>query len=158
MEEAYNALAWVHHLSNHQAPTEATAVKLLLQGHQRQLGRPVRFDELIQIKAHEIQIYPNSVVHSIPSNKTNQLCNGIEVVITRTGSQLCPVRSLERFMPKAGIALLDSQAIFRPIVRTKLGKKIRNSRRHTYSRLRECFKGKLKAPVQKFGLHSLREG
>ena len=39
VEEAYNALAWAHHLGNQQALTEATTVKLLLQGLQRQLAR-----------------------------------------------------------------------------------------------------------------------
>ena len=144
VEEAYNTLAWVHHLGNQQALTEAATVKLLLQGLQRQLARPIRkkkpitvdmftsivadaeqsgsladlrlataslisyagflcFDELIQIKAQEIQ-YPKSVVISIPRSKTDQLRNDAEVVITRTGSQLCPVRSLEKYMSQAGIA------------------------------------------------------
>ena len=202
VEEAYNAVAWAHHLGNQQTPTEAATVKLLLQGLQRQLARPIRkkkpitvdmltsivadaeqsgsladlrlataclisyagflrFDELIQIKAQEIQIYPNSAVISIPRSKTDQLRNGAEVVITRTGSQLCPVRSLEKYMSQAGIAPSDSQAIFRPIVRTKLGEKLRNSGSLTYSRLRECFKEKLKAlgfPAEQYGLHSLRAG
>ena len=121
----------------------------------------LHFDELMQIKAQEIQIYPNSVVISIPRSKTDQLRNGAEVVIAKTGSQLCPVRSLEKYMLQAGIAPSDSQAIFRPIARTKLGEKLRNSGRLTYSRLRECFKEKLKAlgfPVEQYGLHSLRAG
>ena len=41
VEEAYNALAWAHHLGNQQAPTEAATVKLLLQGLQRELARPL---------------------------------------------------------------------------------------------------------------------
>ena len=202
VEEAYNAQAWAHHLGSQPTPTEAAAVKLQLQGLQRQLAKPVqkkklitveilasivedaeqsgsladlhlataclisyagflRFDELIQIKAFEIQVYPSSMVISIPRSKTDQLRNGAEVVIARTGSQLCPVRLLEKYMAQASIAPSDSQTIFRPIVRTKSGEKLRDSGRLTYSRLRECFKRKLEAlgfPVKQFGLHSLRAG
>ena len=72
-----------------------------------------------------------------------------------------PSQVTKKYMSQAGIAPSDSQAIFRPIVRTKLGEKLRNSGRLTYSRLRECFKEKLKAlgfPVEQYGLHSLRAG
>ena len=43
----------------------------------------------------------------------------------------------------------------------KLGEKLRDTGKLTYTRLRECFKGKLKAvgfSAEQFGLHSLRAG
>ena len=138
VEEAYNALAWAHHMGDQPAPTESATVKLTLQGLQRQLARPVQkkkpinvemlaaivadaeqsnsladlrlatacllsyagflhFDELVQIKAQEIQITDSFMIVSIPRSKTDQLRSGKEVVIARTGSQLCPVKALERY-------------------------------------------------------------
>ena len=202
VEEAYNAIAWAHRVGDQQAPTESAAVKLTLQGLQRQLAKPVqkkkpitaemlasivtdaeqsnsladfrlataclisyagflRFDELVQIKAQEIHIYDNYMTISIPRSKTDQLRSGKEVVIARTASQLCPVKAVESYLSRAGIVPSDNRPIFRPIVKTKLGEKLRDTRRLTYSRLRECFKEKLKAlgfPAEQFGLHSLRAG
>jgi len=202
VEEAYNALAWAHHIGDQRAPTESAAVKLTLQGLQRQLARPVQkkkpitigilsaivaeaeksnsladlrletaclisyasflqFDELVQIKRQEIQISESYMSISIPRSKTDQLHNGKEVVIARVGSQLCPVRALEKYLSQANIAPSDNRVIFRPIVKTKLGEKLRDSGRLTYTRLRECFKEKLKSlgfPAEQYGLHSLRAG
>ena len=39
-----------------------------------------------------------------------------DVVIARIGSQLCPVKGLERYLLQASITLSDDQAIFGPIV------------------------------------------
>ena len=202
VEEAYNALAWAHHMGDQPAPTESATVKLTLQGLQRQLARPVqkkkpinvemlaaivadaeqsnsladlrlatacllsyagflRFDELVQIKAQEIQITDSFMIVSIPRSKTDQLRSGKEVVIARTGSQLCPVKALERYLLQASIFPSDDQAIFRPIVKTKFGEKLRNTGRLSYTRLRECFKAKLTAlgfPAEQFCLHSMRAG
>ena len=72
-----------------------------------------------------------------------------------------PVKELESYLLRASIVLSDSRPIFRPIVKSKLGEKLRDTGRLTYTRLHECFKGKLKAlgfPVEQFGLHSLRAG
>ena len=46
-------------------------------------------------------------------------------------------------------------------MKTKQGDKLRDTGRLTYTRLRECFKEKLKAPgftAEQFGQHSLRVG
>ena len=202
VEEAYNALAWAHRIGDQQSPTESAAVKLTLQGLQRQLAKPIqkkkpitveilaaivtdaeksnsladlrlatacllsyagflRFDELVQIKAQEIHMSDNHITISIPRSKTDQLRGGKEVVIVRTASQLCPVKALEKYLSRAGIAPSDNEAIFRPIMKTKQGDRLRDTGRLTYTRLRECFKEKLKAlgfPAEQFGLHSLRAG
>ena len=42
VEEVYNAIAWAHRVGDQQAPTESAAVKLTLQGLQRQLAKPVQ--------------------------------------------------------------------------------------------------------------------
>ena len=51
--------------------------------------------------------------------------------------------------------------ILRPIVKSKHGEKLRESGSLSYTRLRECFKGKLKSLgflAECHGLHSLRGG
>ena len=80
------------------------------------------------------------VTISIPRSKTDQLRGSKEVTIVRTTSWLCPVKALEKYLSRAGIAPSDNQAIFRPIVKTKQGDKLRNTWRLTYTRLCEYFK------------------
>ena len=48
----------------------------------------LRFDELVPIKAQEIDMYGGYMTTAIPGTKTDQLCSGKEVVIARTSSQL----------------------------------------------------------------------
>ena len=86
----------------------------------------------------------NHITISIPRSKTDQLRGGKKVVIVRTASQLCPVKALEKYLSRAGIAPSDNEAIFRPIMKTKQGVRLRDTGRLTYTRLRECFKEKLK--------------
>ena len=73
------------------------------------------------------------------------------------------MKELESYLSQAGIVLSDNRPIFRPIVKSRLGEKLRGTVRLTYTRLHECFKEKLKAlaigfPAEQFGLHSLRAG
>ena len=121
----------------------------------------LRFNELVHIKAVDIKVKESFMSIQIPQSKTDQLRKGSEVVISRTGSRLCPVSILEKYMARAGIDQSDARFIFRPITKSVRGEKLRESGCLTYSRLRECFKSKLNElgfPSQQYGLHSLRAG
>ena len=64
-------------------------------------------------------------------------------------------------MRMAGIDQHSELHLFRAILRSKYGEKLRPSGRITYSTLRELFKKKLVElghPPDRFGLHSLRPG
>ena len=60
---------------------------------------------------------------------TMQLRDGAWVVIARTGSVLCPVEMLKRYMHMAGRTIENRQdrLLFRAIVNTKEGQRLRNS-------------------------------
>ena len=98
---------------------------------------------------------------SIPKSKTDQLRKRDEVIVATTSSKLCPVSILQKYMAFAGIRPEDTCLIFRPVVKTKHGEKLRESGSLSYTTLRECFKEKLESlgfPAESYGLHSLRAG
>ena len=93
----------------------------------------------------------------IPQSKTDQLQKGREVVVSWTGSKLCPVSIIEKYMARTCIAHSDASFIYCPITKSVRGEKLRESGCLTYSRLRECFKAKLDElgfPSQQYGLCS----
>ena len=88
---------------------------------------------------------------------------GGEVLTVRSGSHICLVAMLEKYMAKAGtcISLISWLCLFREITRTARGEMFRASGSISYARLRELFKMKLQElgynPAN-YGLHSLRAG
>ena len=202
IEEAYNAISWVHAMASCDSPTESQFVRTVMQGLQRNLAKPVtkklpvttemlgaivddakksgsladwrlatacvisyaaflRFDELVHIRAADVKFNDEFMTISIPKSKTDQLRKGDEVIVAKTSSKLCPVSILQKYMAFAGIRPEDTCLIFRPVVKTKHGEKLRESGSLSYTRLRECFKAKLESlgfPAESYGLHSLRAG
>ena len=64
-------------------------------------------------------------------------------------------------MYRTGMASNDEHFLFRPIQKTKMGEKLRESGKISYTCLRGLFRKKLEElgfPVEVFGLHSLRAG
>ena len=97
----------------------------------------------------------------IVSSKTDQFRQGDELLVARTNTPTCPVTMLERFMCRTGMASNDERFLFRPIQKTKMGEKLRESGKISYTCLRGLFckkLGELGFPVEVFGLHSLRAG
>ena len=70
----------------------------------------------------------------IESSKTDQLRGGAWVVIVRTDSLLCPVAMLKRYMRMANITGACEKCLFRAIVNTKNGQKLRESGGVSYTR------------------------
>ena len=121
----------------------------------------LRSDELISLRPCDIKISSNMMTVTIRHSKTDQLRKGDEVLIARTSTCTCPVTMLERYMELADIAPSSDSFLFRAVVRTKEGEKLRQSGKLGYSTLRELFKKKLVElgyPAEQFGLHSLRAG
>ena len=73
----------------------------------------------------------------IESSKTDQFRDSVWVVIARTGTPLCQVAMLERYMHMANISDTHDKCLFRPIVNTKNGQKLRESGAVSYTRMRE---------------------
>ena len=97
----------------------------------------------------------------IPKSKGDQLRQGDEVLIARTGSRTCPVAMLERYMTRTATPQDDQRFLFRPIHRSKNGEEPRSTGKISYSCLRDLFRKKLSSlgfNVNDFGLHSMRSG
>ena len=65
----------------------------------------LRYDELSKLRLCDISIYESHMELFIESSKTDQLRQGAVVVIARTGTSLCPVAMLERYVRMSAITL-----------------------------------------------------
>ena len=100
------------------------------------------------------------MVIQIPQSKTDQLRQGNEVVISRSGTITCPVAMIEHYINRANINLSSEQFLFRPIVNAKTPR-LRDNGKLSYSRLSELLKEKLTNlgfRAVEFSPHSLRAG
>ena len=122
----------------------------------------LRFDELSKLRVCDISIFRDHLELFIESSKTDQLRQGATVVIARTGSRLCPVAMLERYLHVAAVELNASeQFLFRGIVHTKNGMRLREKGGLSYTTVRETVLDKFQAiglDRKHYGLHSLRAG
>ena len=202
VEEACNAVSWVHASAGLSSPSVDPFVKATLEGLQRSLAKPVvkkepvtvdmleaivkdvdksgtlmdlrlatacllafsgflRFSELICLRPCDFEVSREMMKIKIIQSKTDQLRQGDELVIARTGNPTCPVAMLERYMNRTGMSWEEQRYLFRPIQRTKNGESLRQSGKISYTCLRDLFKKKiadLGLPPSNFGLHSLRAG
>ena len=77
-----------------------------------------QFDELAKICDSNIIMYKEHMENFIELSKTNQLRDSAWVVIAHTGTPLCPVAMLERYMHMANISDTRDKCLFRAIVNT----------------------------------------
>ena len=97
----------------------------------------------------------------VESSKTDQLREGAWVVIARTQNKLCPVAMLERYCELASVTGEQEKFLFRGLVTTKNGSRLRSTGGLSYTRAREVVLDMLTAiglDKKQFGLHSLRSG
>ena len=84
----------------------------------------MRFDELIETRPSDIIFSEQMITVKILKSKGDQLQQGDEVLIARTGSRICPVAMLERCMTRTATPREDQRFLFRPIQRSKNGKEL----------------------------------
>ena len=97
----------------------------------------------------------------ILSSKTDQYRQGDTVLVARTGNATCPVMMMEQYFEKVNLDKEFREHIFRGIVKTKHGEKLRASGKLSYTRMRKLFLqriAELGYNPKQFGLHSLRAG
>jgi hypothetical protein len=73
----------------------------------------------------------------IESSKTDQFREGVWVVIARTCTALCPVGLMERYVRVAGVGDSQEMCMFRGLVTTKNGCKLRSTGGLSYTGVRE---------------------
>ena len=83
------------------------------------------------------------------------------MVIAHTGTPTCAVNMMIRYFDMAKLTIQSSEKVFRGIVHTKVGEKLRKTGGISYTCLRELLLAKLGQlgwnPAL-FGMHSLRAG
>ena len=121
----------------------------------------LRYDELAKLRYCDVTFSPLRMAVHIASSKTDQYRQGDNVLVARTGSATCLVNMLERYYTMAALSTQSKLHLFRGIVVTKNGKRLRSQGSLSYTRLRELFLSKLFQlgfDPKQFGLHSLRSG
>ena len=121
----------------------------------------LRCDELIKLRCCDITFDKESMAVSLPRSKTDQYREGSVVLVARSGTSTCPVAAMERYFETAKLTCNESTYVFRAIVRTKTGERLRRSGHISYTRARELVKQKLSSigyDAKKFSMHSVRAG
>ena len=109
----------------------------------------------------DVSIFSEHMKIFLESSKTDQYCNGSQVVIVHTGSRICSVAMMERYLTLAAVTSASNKFLFRGLVKTKAGYQLRASEGLSYFRVRELVLEKLSAlglDKRLFGLHSLHSG
>ena len=121
----------------------------------------LRYDELAKLRGCDIKFNTDSMSVHITSSKTDQYRQGSSVLIARSQTATCPVAMLERYFTLTGLSTTSKLRLFRGIVHTKAGDRLRASGSLSYTRMRELLLAKLSQlgyDAKQFGLHSLRSG
>ena len=117
----------------------------------------LRFDELSKIKEGDISIFSAHMEIFLESRSSR-------IVVARTSGACCPVSMMEKYL---GLIHTEScqerydQCVFRGLVKTKQGYRLRKSGSLSYTRVRELVLDKLESiglDKRKFGVHNLRAG
>ena len=121
----------------------------------------LRFDEIVKIRCCDLDFQPQHMVVIIRSSKTDQYRQGDQVLIARSGTSTCPVAMLEQYVCIAAIDQKSELRLFRGLVHTRNGTKLRKCGTISYTRVKEIVKDKLSSlgfDSRQFGLHSFRAG
>ena len=123
----------------------------------------LRFDELINIRRCDLEVYVSHVNIFIVKSKTDIYRQGAWALIGATNSITCPVLALNRYLQAAGLDNPeDEQFLFRPVnyCKSKDSYQLRNGQL-SYTRCLELLREALTTvglDAKKFGMHSLRSG
>ena len=120
-----------------------------------------RYDELSELRESDVHFYEDHMEIFVESSKTDQLREGAWVVIARSDSKLCPVAMLERYYELADLSREQDKFLFRGLMTTKKGSRLRSTGGLSYTRAQEVVLDMLAAiglDKKQFGLHSLRSG
>lgn len=122
----------------------------------------MRSAEVLHLRRSDIMFFNTYMCIFIESSKTDKFREGAWVFIAKTGTVLCPVNNLEKYLTWTGIDPNSDRFVFGQLSATKTGYKLRNNDRSlSYSNFRSIFLEALKphvADTKKFCLHSLRSG
>ena len=99
----------------------------------------LRYDEISNLKSHDIEIKNEHKLIFIESSKTDQYRDGAWLPISRTNNSTCPAVNLEKYAELAEITFQKPSHLFRGIT-LKKGQNILKSSCLKYSRAGELVK------------------
>ena len=100
----------------------------------------LRYDELAKLRCCDVTFSPLRMAVHIASSKTDQYRQGDNVLVARTGSATWPV---ECYYTMAALSTQSKLRLFRGIVVTRNGERLRSQGSLSYTCLRELFLSKL---------------
>lgn len=124
----------------------------------------LRYSELANIKMSNIEFFDSYVKVTIEKSKTDIYRRGHSVIIASTGTDMCPVVWLKKYITLANLDLNSDSYIFRALSFFKsqgIHRLCRMNIPLSYTRAREILLESLAEiglDKSKFGLHSLRSG
>lgn len=121
----------------------------------------LRYNEIAGLRCCDVSFRVGYMSIHIVSSKTDQFRDGADVVIAETGAVTCPVQRLKQYFRMAELQGTSREKLFRGIVRTKKGERLRVAGGLSYTRLRELLLAKFEQLGYNrrcFSPHSLRAG
>ena len=103
----------------------------------------LRYSEVSNIRLSNIVFHPDYLSIKIPKSKNDQLRQGDQVLIARSGSITSPLAILDRYTKAAGITQGSEEHLFRGITEGK-SQALRTSGTLSYTRFSELLKQKLR--------------
>jgi integrase len=122
----------------------------------------LRYDEVSRIRRSNITFERTYIKLFIESSKTDQEGIGEHLFIARTRRSTCPYGILKRYLKRAGMSRPDTNFVFRPVVRTKNGHRVKNVEKPvSCTTARDQVMGAIRTiglDRTMFGMHSFRRG
>ena len=122
----------------------------------------LRSAEVLKLRRSDVCINSSYLSVFIESSKTDKFREGAWVLIAKTGTQLCPVVNLQKYLTWTDFPSESEFYLFRRLSSTKCGRRLRQENKFlSYSTFRELFLSAFKPHVRdisKYCLHSLRAG
>lgn len=122
----------------------------------------LRSSEVLNLIRSDVRVSNTHMSVFIEHSKTDIYRDGAWVIISRTGSPLCPVQNIEIYFKLSSLMCDSSEYIFRNVTKCKSGYSLCTTNKALlYSRLRELFIQFFQdfvPDITKYGLHSLRAG
>ena len=122
----------------------------------------LRISELLNLRRCDIQFFRSHASVFIQKSKTDIYRDGNWLIISRTGTSLCPVKNLELFLEWSCVKEDSDLFIFCTLMKVKDGYVFRPSNKPlSYTRMRELFIEAFSpfvSDIKSYGLHSLRSG
>lgn len=122
----------------------------------------LRSSEVLALHNDDIKFDDSHITLSIERSKTDQLREGRNVIIAKSGSPLCPVVLLKQYVSMSLIHRDSREFLFRPISSSKNVKKLVTVNKPIcYSTYREAFKKlftNIVSDIASFSTHSSRSG